>query len=161
MEMVCNEFPKILNEFKPDHVFIERAVYINNAATARVLAYMVGALVALVIHNGFTFTDIEPMIGKGFCGYTKLNRRFVAAAKKKLGRLEGNRLCKEMRKSQIQNIIKYNFPNFDVSDNDVSDSCSIALYGYDQLSKEIKLRKEKHIALDLDHLKSLGLDNLL
>jgi Holliday junction resolvasome RuvABC endonuclease subunit len=161
LRVIGEEYPKLLKELKPDYVYVEQTIYMRNVATMRVLSYIVGALICATSQQGIGITDITPMTAKSYYGYLTLNRKFVAAAKKKLGKLAGEKLCASMRKSQIQRVNMYNFPKFEAADHDISDSCSIAMYGYSQKVKPITIKTGREILLDLEELKKLGLDGLI
>lgn len=161
LSLVAEEYPKVLKKYKPQEVFIEKTISVRNAATFRVLSYVVGALMLSTLENGYDITDVEPSVWKPFLCYTNLSRKFVMKAKLKLGRLEGEKLCRIMRKSQTQNILKHNFPKFDVEDDNISDACAIGLYGFQQIFGGLKLEMSKDIAIDYDYLNSIGLGDMI
>lgn len=161
LRVIGEEYPKLLKELKPDYVYVEQTIYMRNVATMRVLSYIVGALMCATSQAGIGITDISPMTAKSFYGYLTLSRKFTAAAARKLGKLPGKKLCEGLRKSQIQRVNTHNFPKFDASDHDISDSCSIAMYGYSQKVKPVTIKTGREILLDVAELKRLGLDDLL
>jgi Holliday junction resolvasome RuvABC endonuclease subunit len=140
-----------------DHVFVEKSIFVANPATARLLANIVGGIMLMCAMSGVGVTDVEPATWKSFIGYTNLSSKFQKQATEVLGVTEGRKLCNTMRKSQTQRLIKHNFPHFDIEDNDISDSCAIALYGYDKVVKPLAFEKSKSIAVDLAALAQLGL----
>lgn len=159
---IYKEWRHILDEVKPDHIFIEKSIFVVSPGTARTLSYIVGALMIVALGEGYEVTDVEPATWKSFLGYKNLRKGFVADATASLGRIEGKKFCDKLRKSQTWRVIKYNYPDEVVdsiaqSDNDISDSWGIALYGYDKLAKELALDKSKEVTLDLEELSSLGL----
>lgn len=161
LKQIGRDFPSLLEEHRPDYIFIEKTIFIRSAATARVLSYVVGALMVLALSQDYLVTDIEPMVAKSFYGYTPINKKFTAAATRKLGKLESRKLCAQLRKTQIQRVNKYNFPDFEWTDDDISDACSIAIYGYNERVKPVTLKKTKKISIDYTMLATLGLNELL
>lgn len=158
---IGQEYPKLLAELKPDYIYVEQTIYMRSVSTMRVLSYIVGALMCMSTQAGIGITDIAPMTAKSFYDYSTLSRKFTAAASKKLGPKEGKKFCEALRKSQVQRVNEFNFKNFDASDHDISDSCSIAIYGYDQKVAKVKLQKDRTVRLDLERLDSLGLGGLI
>jgi Holliday junction resolvasome RuvABC endonuclease subunit len=151
----------LLKELKPTYVYIEKSIMVRNAAVFRTLSYIVGALIAMTMQAGIDIEDIEPMVWKSATGYIALTRKFQLAVKKKLGPKAGNLFLNEMRKSQTQKMLDYNFPDFDSSNNNIADAAALALYGYSIKIKPIKVVMDKTITFDLDKLEELGLDNIL
>lgn len=155
------EFPSLLRELKPDHVYIEKSIYMRNVVTFRVLSYIVGSLILLCLAESIGVTDIEPMIAKKFYNYSTISRKFALALSKKMPTKDATKFKEALRKSQVQRVNEFNFAGFDASDHDISDSCSIAVYGYSQKVRPIKLDTSREVRLDLQELKKLGLDTLI
>lgn len=158
LELMSYEFENILQEQIPDHIFIEMPIFVKNPATARKLSFIVAGLVLTAKRQGFSVTLVEISTWKSFIGYTNLNRGFQTEAKRKLGKTEGAKLCDRLRKSQTQRIIKHRWPEFDVEDDNIADSCAIAAYGINELVTELQFEKNKEVALDLKELARLGLE---
>lgn len=154
---ISEHLPQLLKSLAPDHIFIEMPIFVKNPATARLLSFVVGAIITIAVQENISFTLIEPTVWKSFLGVTNLSSKFQAEVKSKLGKTEGTKLCNRLRKSQTQRIIKYKYPEFDIEDNDISDSCAIALYGLNKLSIELLFPKNKEIAFDLQELSALDL----
>lgn len=157
LQVLLVEFQLVLLHQKPDHIFLEKPIFVKSPATMGALSIIVGAIMSVAISNGFKITLVPPSVWKPFIGHTNLNRTFQMQARKKLGRLESEKLFKRLRKSQTQRVLKYNFPKFDETDNDIADSCAIALYGMNLTCCRVVLQKSKDIALDQQELKRLGL----
>jgi Holliday junction resolvasome RuvABC endonuclease subunit len=162
MVMLYEEWKHILGELRPDHIFIEKSIFVKNPATARTLSYIVGSIMVISAGEGYSITDVEPATWKAFLGYKNLSSKFVSEAKKKLGTTEGSKLCDGMRKSQTWRVIQHNFPDqtqdtLAEHDHDIADSWGIALYGHDLLVEELHLEKSKEVTLDLERLGTLGL----
>jgi len=162
LALVYHEWPLILEELRPDYIFIEKSIFVKNPATARILSYVVGAIICISEGEGYPITDVEPATWKSFMGYTNLSSKFVAQTKEKLGNLEGKKFCERLRKSQTWRVIQHNFPeqadgSLAENDHDIADSWAIALYGYDKVGVKLTLEKSKQVSLDLEELRKLGL----
>lgn len=156
------EWKALLDSIKPDHVMVEKSIFVRNPATARTLSYIVGALLSIAKGEGYEVSDVEPSTWKSFFGYKNLSPKFVKEAKEKLGTTEGKKLCDRLRKSQTWRVIRHNYPNEAIGsvaekDNDISDSWGVALLASHLLSAPIVLENSDSIRLDLDELSKLGL----
>lgn len=158
MRVFDKAWEKILDEIKPDRVWVEKSIFVRNPATARILSYVVGSVMMFTGYCGYEVDDVEPSTWKAFCGYTNLSSKFVVEAKKKLGPTEGKKFCERLRKSQTRRIIEHNYPKWVIpDDHDIADSVGIALWGYNLLVKEVNLEKSKDISIDQKELARLGL----
>lgn len=158
MQEINNVLPDLLSRLAPDHIFIEMPIFVKNPATARKLTFIVGAVMTNALMYHFDqITLVEPATWKAYLGYTNLVKSFTDQANKKLGKTEANKLCKRLRKEQTQRIVKHRFPKFDVTDDDICDSCAIALYGTNKIGTQILFEKNKEIAFNLPELAGLGL----
>ena len=158
------EWKHLLLETQPDHVFVEKSIFVKNPDTARKLSFVVGTIAAITRGEGYEVTLVEPGTWKAFMGYHNLSNKFTLDARLKLGQKEGKKYCDKLRKSQTWRVIKHNYPYqveaFDFigdRDNDIADSWGIALYGHDKLVKELNLEKGKDVSLDLEDMERLGL----
>lgn len=159
---IYNELTELLEWTQPDHVFIEKSIFVKNPATARTLSYIVGALICVCLGNGIEATDVEPSTWKAFFHYRNLSRKFVTEAKKSMGATEATKLCNRMRKSQTWRVIRHNYSEQAVgsladSDHDIADSWGVALHGVNLIAQQVDLEITDSIRLDLEELDSLGL----
>lgn len=162
MVALYKEWQYLLRELQPDHIFIEKSIFVKNPATARTLSYIVGSVMVVSLGEGYEITDVEPASWKSFMGYHNLSSKFVAAAKKELGSTEGKKFCDKLRKSQTWRVIQHNYPDqaedtMAMTDHDIADAWGLALYGYNKLGRELQLEKSKDISLDLEEFDRLGL----
>ena len=157
LRTIISEFPKLLAEQKPSVIFIEKPIYVRSQETARVLSYVVSCIVTIALQEGIEIYEVAPMTWKTWLGYTALTRKFTTSCTKKLGKAPATKFCNDLRKSQTLRVIKHNFKTWAVTDHDINDSCGIALYGYEQLNKPLKLDISKSIAIDQPQLSKLGL----
>lgn len=159
---INQQWKLILNEFTPDHIFIEKSIFVKNPATARTLSYIVGAVMIVSLGEGYEITDVEPSTWKSFMGYHNLSSKFVVETKKVLGNTEGKKFCDRLRKSQTWRVIQHNYPDqvqdcLAMADHDMADSWGIGLYGSHLLHKEINLTISNEIRYDLQKFERLGL----
>lgn len=157
-----SEWAYLLDETRPDHVFVEKSIFVKNPATARTLSYVVGTICAITAGKGYEVTDVEPATWKAFLGYKNLSPKFVKEVKDALGQTEGKKFCDAMRKSQTWRVIQHNYPgqadnSLAENDHDIADSWGVALYGYDKLSTKLILEKSSSVTLDQEELTRLGL----
>lgn len=129
----------LLDCMQPDHIFIEMPIFVKNPDTARKLSFVVGAIMTVAAQKGYKTTLVEPATWKSFTKYKNISRKMSASAVEKLGKTEGKKFCDRLRKEQTSRALQQSFPEweFDYSDDNIVDSCAIALYGYHLLSKEI------------------------
>lgn len=162
LKVIHQEWVHLLLSYRPDHIFIERSIFVANPGTARTLSYIVGAIMCLSLGEGYECTDVEPASWKSFLGYKNLSGKFVASAKEAIGRIEGKKYCDRLRKSQTWRVIQHNYGDQTEGteaehDHDIADSWGIALYGYNLIGQELQLEKSKDVTLDLAELDRLGL----
>lgn len=158
---VYQEWRHILHIVRPDHVFVEKSIFVKSPGTARTLSYIVGAIMIVSLGEGYDITDVEPSSWKSWLGYKNLRKGFVADAKEVLG-TKHKKFCDDLRKSQTWRVIKHNYPDeaegsLAENDHDIADSWGVALYGHNLLSEELTLEKSREITLDLAELDKLGL----
>lgn len=151
----------VLHLHQPDHVFIEKSIFVRNPATARLLSYVVGTVIATCAAHDYEVTDVEPATWKSFFGYRNLKTGFVSEVKSVLGDTEGKKFCDLLRKSQTRRVLVHNYPEAIgtqiESDHDIADAFGIAVYGTDKLCMELSLEISNDIKFDLDELKRLGI----
>lgn len=161
LECIYTELGKLLAIYQPDHVFVEKSIFVRNPATARLLSYVVGTIIAVCAGNKFEVTDVEPSTWKAFFHYKNLSSKFVVEAKNKLGATEGKKFCDRLRKSQTKRVLQHNYPmsvgTVVDTDHDIADAFGLAVYGYDKLNKSLELEISDSIRLDLQELDTLGL----
>lgn len=155
------ELLSVLRRHNPDHVFVEKSIFVRNPATARLLSYVVGTVIATCSAHDFEVTDVEPATWKAFFKYKNISSKFVRQAKEALGDTEGKKLCDRLRKSQTMRVLVHNYPEAAgtviESDHDIADSFGIACFGFDKLGKPLQLEISDSIRLDLEELSTLGL----
>lgn len=154
---------ELLEWTQPDHVFVEKSIFVKNPATARTLSYIVGAIMCVSLGNGIETTDVEPSTWKAFFGYRNVTAKFNKTVADKLGRIEAKKFCDKMRKSQTWRVIKHNRPEASEAshaetDNDISDSWGVALWGWHTYVEEITLEITSSIRYDLEELGRIGVD---
>lgn len=159
---IFSEWNGILDTYKPDHVFIEKSIFVRNPATARLLSYIVGAVMGATASSGYKVLDVEPMAWKAFLGYRNVSSSFQKKAKEALGNTEGKKFCDRLRKSQTWRVIQYNYPNeandsLASVDNNIADAWGVALWGWDTVGEKIHLEISDSIRLDLEEMGRLGL----
>jgi Holliday junction resolvasome RuvABC endonuclease subunit len=159
---IYTEFGALVEEIKPDYIFIEKSIFVRNPATARLLSYVVGSLIAVSAGKGFKVHDVEPSTWKAFFGYRNLSSKFVQQVKNVLGNKDGKKFCDEMRKSQTWNVIKHNYDEWAycsraATDHDIADSWGVALWGYSTYGTEVHLDKSSSVSIDQAELARLGL----
>jgi len=150
----ANELSSLIKDKHPDHVFVEKSIFVRNPATARTLSYIVGMIITISLMNGVPVIDIEPSVWKSFLGYKNLSSAFVVECKKKMGVTEGKKFCDRLRKSQTWRVVAHNYPcqaggSLAESDHDISDSWGIALKGYDMVGRELTIVSREDIIFDL------------
>jgi hypothetical protein len=155
MAYAAVELGKLFDAIQPDHVFVEKSIFVKNPATARTLSYIVGMIITVAALSGFEVTDVEPSRWKSYFGYKNLSAAFVADCKTKMGRIEGDKFCVRLRKSQTWRVIMHNYPAQAVGslaecDNDISDSWGIGLYGYDIVGRKLELETGPEILFDTE-----------
>lgn len=155
------ELLTVLHLHEPDHIFVEKSIFVRNPATARLLSYVVGTVIATCSAHKYEVTDVEPATWKAYFKYKNLSSKFVQEAKKALGDTEGKKFCDKLRKSQTKRVLLHNYPDaVDTvieSDHDIADAFGLAVYGYDKLNKALELEISDSIRLDLVELDRLGL----
>lgn len=104
---------------EPTYVVVEQMISVQNPQTTRVLSYMAGAIMLEFAIRHIDIADCPPMTWKNYHGYKRVTKA-MGLSKKEADRL---------RKSQIQDAIELVYPYFNVNDNDIADSCGIALWG--------------------------------
>lgn len=129
-------FPKILDLYNPEVVVIEQSIFVQNHDTARKMSYVVGVLMGEVLIRGIVFNDVPPASWKSFVGARPIRQAEKDKVISELGQTEGKKEIKNRRKNQVQEIMKKQFPAFNWSDDDIADSCGIALWGYDKYGRE-------------------------
>lgn len=149
----------ILHTYAPDHVFVEKSIFVRNPATARLLSYVVGTIIACCMVEGFEVTDVEPATWKALFQYKNLSSKFVQQAKAALGPTEGKKLCDRLRKSQTMRVLVHNYDCISLveEDHDVADSLGLAVYGWNKIAQPVELEITDSIRLDLAELDRLGL----
>lgn len=155
--VVAEGFDLLVEEEAPDHIFIEMPIFVKNPATARKLSFVVAVLMLTGRRNGIPVTLIEPQTWKAYLGCHNMTKKFRDQVKDKLGRIEGNKFCDKLKKSQTQRIIKHKWPDFDVEDDNIADSCAIAAWGVNHTTKQILFEKNKEIAFDMVEMAQKGL----
>jgi Holliday junction resolvasome RuvABC endonuclease subunit len=157
LNAIVVELPKVLEAQKPDRVAIEMPIFVKNPATARLLSFIVGCIMTVLTIYDYSFDLVDIASWKSFIGYTNLSSAFQAHVKDVLGKTEGTKFLDRLRKSQTQRILKNRFPEFDVMDNDISDSAAISLWFYNKLYGGLEFKKDKSIAFDLKEFSKLGI----
>lgn len=112
---------ELIQQFDPTFVVIEQTIMVQNPQTTRVLSYVVGSMILNFALRGVEVVDVPPMTVKNYHGYKRVT--------KKLEQEIGKKEAAHLRKSQIQDKVFNAFPYFNTKDDDVSDACSIALWG--------------------------------
>lgn len=112
---------ELIQKYDPTYVVIEQTIMVQNPLTTRVLSYVVGSMILNFALRGIDVTDVPPMTVKNYHGYKRVTKKM----EQELGKKEAAHL----RKSQIQDKVVAMFPYCATSDDDVSDACSIALWG--------------------------------
>jgi hypothetical protein len=155
------ELLAVLRRHQPDHVFVEKSIFVKNPATARLLSYVVGTVIATCSAHDFEVTDVEPATWKAFFKYKNISTKFVREAKAALGDTEGKKLCDRLRKSQTMRVLVHNYPEAKgtviETDHDIADSLGLSVFGYDKLNSVLALEISDSIRLDLDELARIGL----
>lgn len=123
-------FPKILEIYKPQFVAIEQTILIQNPETTRKLSYTVGVLVGECLIRDISVVDVPPATWKSFMGVKPLTKRWKESILSELGPTEGRKEIERLKKSQLQDKLKEDFPHFEWDDNDVADSTGIGLWAY-------------------------------
>lgn len=156
----CKELSALIEEHKPDFIWVEKSIYVKNPATVRTLSYIVGGIMATAGLHNTAVGDVDPATWKAFFGYRNLKREYVASVKKILGNTDGKKFCEELRKSQTRSVLINHFPDWDIplDDHDISDAVGIVVWGWNQLVEEEEIEKSDHVRYDLVHLANLGID---
>lgn len=158
MKVVGEEFVPLVRELSPDHIFVEKSIFVKNPDTARKLSFVVGALMLVAAMENYPLTLVEPASWKSHLGYFNLTRKFQAEAVRILGTTEGKKICDRFRKEQTKRILAHRFPDFDISDHDIADSCGVAVYGVNKIAAQILFEKNREIAFDCRELAQIGLE---
>ena len=158
MGLVAEHFTPLVYHHQPDHIFIEKSIFVKNPDTARKLSFVVGALMVIAAQQDKPVTLVEPASWKAFTKYRNLTRKMVDSAVSKLGKTEGKKFCDKLRKVQTSRVLQHCYPSWtiDYSDHDIVDSCGIALYGVNQLSMEINLEIPPFGLLSQEELDIVG-----
>jgi Holliday junction resolvasome RuvABC endonuclease subunit len=157
------EWTGLLEEIQPDHVFVEKSIFVRSPGTARTLSYIVGALMVVSLGNGYDTTDVEPSTWKAYFGYRNVTSKFNKEVAEVLGRIEAKKFCDKMRKSQTWRVIAYNFPKQAIGslaecDHDIADSWGVAIWGYHIVSTPVVLEITNEIRYDMVEMTKLGLN---
>lgn len=123
-------YPALIELWNPDFVCIEQAIFIQNPETSRKIAYCVGVVAAETMIKGIKFEDVAPSSWKSYLGVKPVTAVWKKEILATLGDKDGKREIQKIRKGQTQKILGERFPDFDWSDEDISDACGIALYAY-------------------------------
>lgn len=123
-------FPKILDLYKPQYVAIEQTILIQNPETTRKLSYVVGTLIAECLYREIPVEDVPPATWKSFMGIKPLTKKWKEKIVSELGDTEGRKEISRLKKSQLQEKLAIQFPQFNWSDNDIADSAGIGLWAF-------------------------------
>lgn len=123
-------FPKVLDIYKPDYVGIEQSIFVQNPETSRKLSYVVGCLMAEVLYRHIPMDDVPPSQWKAYLGVKPLTKSEKNEILEKLGQTDGRKEIDRIKKSRCQDILRDRFPWWRWEDDDIADSCGIALYSW-------------------------------
>jgi Holliday junction resolvasome RuvABC endonuclease subunit len=132
---VRKRYPHLLDIYQPDFVGIEQAIFVQNPATSRKLSYIVGVIIAETLHKEIVLEDISPAEWKSFLGVKPLTKTKKNEIISRLGQTVGRKEIHNLKKTQTQNILRDQYPNFVWDDDDIADSCGIALYFWSKYGK--------------------------
>lgn len=121
-----------LQAYRPDFILIEQTVYVQNIETVRKLSYVVGSIMATIMREGIDVDDVPPISWKSFMGAKSITKQEKMKYINEMGELEAKKFMAKRRKSQVQDMLRKRFPEYNWDDNDIADSCGIALYAWDK-----------------------------
>lgn len=158
LAVIGEELPTLLSELDPHQIFVEKSIFVKNPDTARKLSFVVGGIMVLATIYDYPLTLVEPASWKSFTQYRNLTKKMVASATERLGKTEGKKFCDYMRKVQTSRVLQHCYPEWTLAwdDNDIVDSCGIALYGVNQASIEIHLEAPRIELVTQEELDILG-----
>jgi Holliday junction resolvasome RuvABC endonuclease subunit len=140
VKTIVDDLPDLVKETRPDAVFIEQTVYIQNFQTSRVLSYVVGAAMAAVAFVGVPITEASPLSWKTGIGYKKVMKKDIIAWSLKMGEKEAKKKASFERKNRVRHILVdrlgEEFSDTDRYDVDMVDAVGIAMWGCQQRSDE-------------------------
>lgn len=135
IERITSTLPVLIESLHPTHMVIEETIYIQNANTTRILAYVVGSLWATGQVCGVkNIQDVGPLVWKRDLGY----KRVMPAEKKQwaaeLGKTEANKKAAFERKDRVRQIIAKRLPGVNLEDEDMMDAVAIGIWAAENVT---------------------------
>jgi len=130
---VVDNLPGVIESIKPDFVYIEQTVYIQNYQTSRDLSYVVGASMATSALSGVHVREASPLVWKVGIGYKKVMKADIAKWAAETSEKEAKKRAMHERKHRVREILSDQFSgdllDDERYDHDVIDAIGIALWG--------------------------------
>ena len=130
-------YPALIDLLQPEFVCIEQAIFVQNHDSSRKMAYVVGVIVAETKIKDIPIEDVHPATWKAFLGVKPVTASWKKDIINRMGDKDGRKEINRLRKCQTQQILRNTYDYFSWEDNDIADSCGIALYAYSRHGKEI------------------------
>lgn len=130
----------IANDFNVDYIVFESAILakIANADTTIKLAMVYGICIAKLMKTGTKVITTKPLEWQSFIGNPNFKAAEKLAVKKEFPGYSttwySNKI-RAMRKQKTMDFFNSRFPKMKLDDDDVSDSCGLAYYGYYHLTR--------------------------
>jgi Holliday junction resolvasome RuvABC endonuclease subunit len=130
IQTINKELEEIIIANKPTHAVIEQSVYIQNFQSSRVISYIIGCAMGVIVRNNITVEDVNPLIWKKGIGYKNLTKQDREELEN--NNVSGNAQIKfkKERKERVREIValRYGKDTPGLDDEDIVDALGIAMW---------------------------------